>query len=156
MNLAFTQTLLNQFCDKQSEMCDIKIVDMLEAFLKDDFEAFLQGMNQLLEYIPYDLYLKQEKHYHSLFFLIVKLMGLTINAEVHTHKGRIDAVIVKENRAYIFEFKLNQTAKAAIEQIKDKQYYQEYQNTNKEIYLFGINFNGETRLMDDWAYELLV
>ena len=49
---------------------------------------------------------------------------------MHTHYGRIDIAIEMKDKVIIIEFKLNQTAQAAIDQIKDKQYDQEYRDRN--------------------------
>lgn len=99
--------------------------------------------------------MKQERHYHSLCHLIIRLAGFRINAEVHTQKGRLDASLEAKDKIIIFEFKLNQTSQIAIDQIKNKKYFDFYQDRNLPIYLVGINFNGEKRIIDDWQVELV-
>lgn len=85
-----------------------------------NFSAFFTLFSELLALMPYDLYLKNERHYQSLFYLIIKLAGISVSAEVHTQKGRVDAVIEMKDKVLIFEFKLDQSAEIAIEQIKQK------------------------------------
>ena len=92
------------------------------AETKWNHEQFFDLLNQLLALIPYDLYLKHEKHYQSLFYLIIKLTGLKIDAEVHTQLGRVDAALIAKDKILIFEFKLDKTAKIALKQIKEKKY----------------------------------
>ncbi len=107
-------------------------------------------MDRLLALMPYDLFIKQEKHYQNLFYLIFKLAGIKVSAEVHTQRGRVDASIEMHNKIIIFEFKLDKTAKVAIEQIKQKKYYEKFSDSNLPIYLVGINFNSQSRSVDDW------
>ena len=55
------------------------------------------------------------------------------------------------------EFKINQSAKTAIKQIKDKKYAAKYADDKRPIYLLGINFDTEKKWIDDYLimnYEL--
>jgi len=54
---------------------------------------------------------------------------------------------------YIFEFKLNQSAQAAIDQIRKKDYARRYMISGKKIMLVGFNFNSADRQIDDWLAE---
>jgi carbonic anhydrase len=72
---------------------------------------------------------------------------------VSTNKGRMDAVIKTDKIIYIFEFKLNKTPKEAIEQIKQREYYQKYLHENKTIKLIGVQFNIDTGEIRDWEIE---
>jgi hypothetical protein len=51
---------------------------------------------------------------------------------------------------YLIEFKCNQRADVAIQQIRDKRYADKYQQTGKNIVLIGINFDVETRNVAEW------
>ena len=63
---------------------------------------------------------------------------------MHTNKGRIDAVIETPRCVYIMEFKMG-TTQEALSQIEDRQYYEKYLSSGKEIRLIGIGFNEEER-----------
>ncbi len=76
--------------------------------------------------IDYDIKDKDEKCYQLIFYLVFTNLNFRINTEVKTNKGRMDAVIETPERIYIFEFKIDQSAETAIEQIKEKEYYQKY------------------------------
>ena len=67
--------------------------------------------------IPYDISIANEKYYQSLFFAIFKLIGLSIEAEVKTNKGRIDCVVETEQMFCVIEFKLKGTKEEALAQI---------------------------------------
>ena len=69
------------------------------------------------------------------------------------NNGRIDKVIVNRDHIYIFEFKMDQPAKVAITQIKEKGYATPYLNDSKPITLIGINFSREDRNIVEWLEE---
>jgi ATP-dependent exoDNAse (exonuclease V) beta subunit len=94
-----------------------------------------------------------EKYYQTIFYLIFKLIGLRIDAEVKTNAGRIDAVVEVRDHIYLFEFKLDKNAEIALAQIKERGYYQKYRLHNKAITLVGANFDSKLRAISDWQAE---
>ncbi|MCD6321719.1 MAG: PD-(D/E)XK nuclease domain-containing protein, partial [Clostridiales bacterium] len=82
--------------------------------------------------------------------LIFSLIGLKVEAEIKTNKGRIDAVIIDKD-IYIFEFKFNGDKNKALNQIKEKKYFEKYQGADKKIYLFGVEFTD--RNVGEWIVE---
>lgn len=81
------------------------------------------------------------------------LLGLEIAAEVATNTGRIDAVVELVDHILLFEFKIDKSAQATLQQIKTNQYYEKYRLRNKKMTLVGANFNSTTRAVDDWVSE---
>lgn len=154
VGIAFSERLITYFATGKA-----KAEDYLSQLYRNisatewDFTHFFSILSELLALIPYDLYLKQEKHFQSLFYIIIKLAGFNISAEVHTQRGRVDAVLEGKDKIIIFEFKLDATAQIAMEQIKQKQYYQLFADSDLPIYLVGINFDGKARQMNDWLVE---
>ena len=69
--------------------------------------------------------------------------------------GRADAVMFYDNRIYIFEFKLNDSAETAVQQIHDRGYYKQFLGQEKEIYLIGINFSGKTKSVEELIHKKL-
>jgi len=49
--------------------------------------------------------------------------------------------------------KINDTAEVALQQIKDKKYYQPYQLLGKKIILVGIAFDTDLKNVSDIEYE---
>ena len=72
-----------------------------------------------------------------MFGMILNLMGAKIDLEVLTDKGRIDAVLELKDKIFIIEFKVGEVTEA-MNQIKEKKYYERYLNQNKDIYLLGV------------------
>lgn len=81
--------------------------------------------------------------------------GLAIHAEYHTQLGRSEIILETKEKVLVIKIKYNQTAEKAINQIKEKKYYEMFLDRGLPIYLVGINFNGETRSIDDDLVELL-
>ena len=128
------------------------LVDLIRALRNDDFETFFDVLGIFFADIPYDLHIGMEKYYQTIFYLVFSLIGLKVDAEVKTNKGRIDAVIIDKD-IYIFEFKFNGDKDMALKQIKDKKYFEKYQGTDKNTYLFGATF--ADRNVGEWVVEKL-
>ncbi len=152
---AFNTYLLKALTPLSLPETDNALVDLTQALLGDDLEAFFEILNRFLAEIPYDIQLKKEKYYQSVFFLIFKLIGIHIEVEQRTNRGRIDAVVVTEESVYIFEFKLDGSAEEAIAQIKERDYPAKYRGRGKLIQLFGVNFSTELREIAEWQRETI-
>jgi len=126
------------------------LVSLIRALRNDDFELFFDTLRIFFAQIPYDLQINKEKYYQTIFYLIFSLIGLKVEAEVKTNKGRIDAIIIDKN-VYIFEFKFNGYKDKALSQIKEKKYFEKYQGAGKEIYLFGVEFSDQN--VGEWVVE---
>jgi len=103
--------------------------------------------------VQYDVATDTEGRFQLLFFAVFLLIGVRIEAESRTNNGRIDAVIRDGGHVYIFEFKLNQSADAALSQIREKDYFQKYQHSGKKIILIGANFDTASRQISGWKVE---
>ena len=128
-------------------------VNLIRHLTSDDLDGFFTTLKQFFANIPYELAIDQEKYYQALFYAIFTLLGLTIDAEVRTNKGRIDCVLQTDEVIYIIEFKLNDTKEAALQQIRDKQYSQKYQNSAKKIVLLGVEFDQSERNIGEFISE---
>jgi hypothetical protein len=76
-----------------------------EAIKKEDAEKLEEGLIEFYANIPYDLHVKSEKYYHSLFLAVTRLAEYEVEGEVHTDKGRIDAVVRKVEKVIVVETK---------------------------------------------------
>ncbi|PCJ18089.1 MAG: hypothetical protein COB02_12230, partial [Candidatus Cloacimonadota bacterium] len=84
-------------------------------------------------------------------FALLNLTGFNVISEVLTKKGRIDQYLENGDDIYIIEYKYKykHSAKKAMEQIIDRKYFKKYLNTDKNIYLLGINFEKDGEIKDD-------
>ena len=65
-------------------------------------------------------------------------------------KGRADVIIETENDVFIFEFKLDGSAKEALKQIEEKQYAVPYLSDRRTVHKIGVNISSESRTVDQW------
>ena len=79
-------------------------------------------------------------------------MGIDIHVEIETNVGRVDAVIETEANIYIMEFKMA-NSQEAMDQIKEKKYYERYLAIGKPIKLIGVGFDPKNRNISDYLVE---
>ncbi|MEZ4683146.1 MAG: PD-(D/E)XK nuclease domain-containing protein [Caldilineaceae bacterium] len=114
-------------------------------------DVFITIFQSVFATIPSHLFLPQEAYYHSVVYLVLKLLGFTIHAEWPTNLGRIDAVLELPDTIYLLEFKMSSGA-IALQQIRDKQYAQPFLGSDKTVILLGIAFDRESRNIVDWKH----
>ena len=68
-------------------------------------------------------------------------------------KGRSDAVVWQKDAIYIFEFKMDGSAKEALEQINSKDYPIAYQNDGRRIVKVGVNYSSAEKQLTEWVIE---
>jgi hypothetical protein len=121
---------------------------MLKQLFEGDISAFEASAKELFAHIPYQLHIAREAYYHSLLLVWLNMLGFNVDAEVSTDKGRIDAVWTWEDRIVITEIKYapcgetEPLLKDALDQIRDRRYYERYTGTNRKIIFLAIAFAG--------------
>jgi len=150
---SFTIYLLASLNDGHIDKADSLLINMRFALRDNKIEKFIELIDILFKGLSYVIVDQKEKYFHSVFYLVVKLIGFTIETEVMTIDGCIDCVITTDKYIYVIEFNAGQDAKTAMEQIKAKGYYKKYLSENKPVTLIGINFNIEEKRIDDYLTE---
>lgn len=147
---AFNTYLLNCYTPYSREQVDSFVIDLACAVRSGDVNGFMERWKTFLAAIPYDIQLKHEKYYQTIFYTAFCALGYTIQAECRTNNGRIDAVCSCGEWMYLIEFKLDKSAEVALDQIKRNVYYQKYMLSGKRIILIGANFDSATGQLSDW------
>jgi hypothetical protein len=130
------------------------VVQLSDAFDDNDMPAVIEVMKTVFKKIPYQIFLQdREAYYHSLIYLTFCYLGQYAEAEVNENNGRVDCVVKTLTHIYILEFKLDKTAKAAMEQIKSRDYAGAYRTDPRPKVLVGINFSSKSKSVDDWVME---
>ncbi|MEZ4709296.1 MAG: ATP-binding protein [Caldilineaceae bacterium] len=150
---AFLSHLLGEFSERDRGLNEDYLWQLVDALEADDLEHFFTILQVFFANVPYNIHLKHEKYYQTVFYLIFTLLGLRIEAEVHTNQGRIDAVAEVANHLYLFEFKVDKSAAEALQQIKQRAYYQKYQLKGKPMTLVGVNFDSAQRKITEWVHD---
>jgi len=151
---AFIMYLLNAYNNSSMNLNESHLRQLVRSLRSRDLKQFFTILNVIFAHIDYDLQIKREKYYQTIFYMLFLLLGMRATAETKTSQGRIDAVIELEQDIYIFEFKLGQPASKALQQTKDKDYAAKYRLHGKTITLVGAGFSYEERKVVDWDDEL--
>jgi Predicted AAA-ATPase/PD-(D/E)XK nuclease superfamily len=152
---AFMRFLMDAFTPVRKELAASHLMALVKALRKHDIDEFMERMKVFFANVPNNITLKHEKYYQTIFYLVLTLVGVYIEVEVNSNIGRIDAVMETADQIYIIEFKLNDSAATAMQQIKTKKYYEKYLNTGKELILVGAAFEQQTRNLGEWLVEPL-
>jgi hypothetical protein len=144
---AFITYLLESFTNQRFEEIQPATKSLRQYLQADNVEGFMNLIRALFAKIPYLLHIEQEAYYHSLFYMISVLMGVEIDLEVLTDKGRIDGVLTLEDKIYLIEFKygkagtkMDTLTNNAVQQIRDKNYGERFLNDTRPRLLLGIGF----------------
>ena len=149
---SFNAYLLNRYSGKtQTEVVKFS-AELTAALNNGDVKRLRKAMEVFFAGISYEVHHKNESNFQNIFFALFRLLGISIKAESHTNDGRIDAVAETEDYIFIFEFKLDDDD-SALSQIKDKQYYKQYELSKKKIFLNGVTFDTQTGQIADWQSE---
>lgn len=125
-----------------------KFVREVKAGKVDDF---MRRLKALMADTPYELIRDLENHYQNVMYIITKLMGLYIQAEYRTSRGRIDLLIGTDKYVYIIELKLDGSAEEALAQINAKDYALPFSVDGREVVKIGANVTSETRNLEKWV-----
>ena len=130
------------------------VLQLAQYLQAGDLEAFFIAMTAIFASIPYDIETKRdEAYFHTLFYLMMSATGGAAHSSVLTSRGRIDVLMSLPEHIYIFEFKCDQSAAAALAQIREQGYAEPYRGQGKPVTLVGVNFSTEQRNVAEWAAE---
>lgn len=150
------EVLIEGFVGVDAELSAALIIKIRNAFRANDLERVIQVLQEVFKKLPYFLHEHYpEKFFHAAIHLLFSYLGIRIHSEVCTSDGRIDSLVETDTHIYIMEYKLNQNAQAALEQIKQKRYYQAYWNVGKPVVGVGVNFSSESKNIEGWEAERL-
>jgi hypothetical protein len=151
---AFGQFLLGEYTDTPNTMPHS--ANILRGLDQNNVQKVMEVINNLIKSVPDQNYVKgQEKFFHAIIHLIFTMVGSDPRSELHTNIGRIDTVIIREHRIFLFEFKMNGTPQDAIQCIRDRKYPDSLRVFNKPITGIGVVFSVEKKGIDSWAAEEL-
>lgn len=163
-------TMVNEIIEMSNRCLDIILIDenvpipyqqVKKSLYKGEIKEFVSLLNSIIKSIPYLIYKEKfnEGHFHSFFHVALTLIGMRPLSEVATSDGRIDMVIDCPKAIYIMEFKYSPSDKDlsndALDQIKDKKYYQPYIIQQKTIVGIGYSFEETSRQITNYRDETL-
>ena len=138
----------------------VSVKHLKKAFLSNDLERAKTILVSLFGGLAFDVYTHQnqqqvEGFYHGLIHILFKCLGIYMQSEVHSTKGRADSIVETPTHIYFLEFKINSDAETAFQQIITKKYATPYAADSRIKIGIGVNFNSKTKELDDWKAEVL-
>jgi hypothetical protein len=149
----FLNELLPVYLYGLPEQREFSVRNFFKDLRAGDADGFMERMRSFFAGIPYELNDQSERHYQLVFYLVFTLLGQYARAEVHSARGRADAVVETPETVYVFEFKLNGTAEEALKQIDSKDYALPYEAGNRKVVKIGAEFDKGTRNIERWLTD---
>ena len=94
-----------------------------------------------------------EGRFRDVIYILCKLMGMSVNCEMHTNQGRIDMTVETSRYIYVMEFKVDHTPEEALGQIDDKHYADRYLSDSRTIVKVGVEFSSAERNITGWKVD---
>lgn len=137
--------------------------DLREAVKAGEMDKVRICIHSFFASIPHDWYrnnpiAEYEGYYCAVFYCYMNALGFDVQTEVPTNLGQVDIAVFYHDKIYIFEFKTaaTQGSVSALQQIKDKKYYEKYVSDSiKNIYLIGIEFSPVDRNISRFEWEVM-
>lgn len=147
----FLDSLLPVYAPEALEGNGKDIFTLDDCLENGDAEGVKDILTALFASIPYTSASAPFEHYfQSVLYLIFTLLGKFIVCELHSSKGRADAIVETSEYVYIFEFKVDKSADEALEQIREKGYALPYKADKRKVLAIGVNFVSENRNLQGW------
>jgi hypothetical protein len=147
---SFARALLDYYSRKSEHNSELAFTAIPRALQQGDVDGALEALKPFFASIPYGIQLKDEKYYQTVVYLVFRMLGLFCLSEVQTADGRIDCLVEIGRYVYCFEFKLDETAEAALAQIDRKDYLLPWQGSGKALVKVGVSFDHEKRNIGAW------
>ena len=143
------------------------------ALWQHDLDLALREMQTYFEGLPYiegfkkklEDVTKAEGFYEWTFYLIFSMLNVYVRTQVKTIRGRADMVVHMPDTTYVFELKINGTAKEALDQINSRGYAIPYGESaaslaplpgitgGGKVVKVGLRFSTETLAIEDWVID---
>ncbi|WP_024466631.1 ATP-binding protein [Treponema pedis] len=157
----FLYNLLPAYSNVNFSDTAFSVVTFTKDLRAGKVNEFMQRLKSIMASVPYDTVKKEstesialrEHNFQICVYLVFALMGQFVKTETPSSTGRSDCTVETETAVYIFEFKLKDSAAAALQQIKEKNYAERYRAGNKKIVLIGVSFNAEEKTVGEWIIE---
>ena len=127
------------------------VIELQMKVRSGDIGGYLEKLRSFFADFPYELIKRNEAHYQDVIYCITKLLGFYVQAEYRTSSGRADMILGTKEAVYVFEFKLDAGADAAMSQIDAKEYALPFAADGRRVVKVAVSFSSETRNIADWT-----
>ena len=149
----FTRFLIPYYTPMTENHGPATIAQLVRDIRSGNVEAFMQRLQAIFADTDYRIVGKRELYFQNAVAVIFKMLGFNLQTERPANGGRMDMVMKTNAHIYVIEFKIDKSADAALQQIKDKGYHLPFATDPRPTVLIGINFSSETRGISEWKSE---
>ena len=153
IKLSFLNGLANEFYYKPDSLSGFNYSDFLRDFRNGDVESLMGRFQTLYSTLPYanDGSVKYlERDFQNVIYLVFTILGHFVVSELHSSKGRADTILIYKDYVYLFEFKMDQDAQTALDQINEKDYAGRFKMDGRKLIKVGVNFSSKEKNIVDW------
>ncbi|WP_294591011.1 ATP-binding protein [uncultured Bacteroides sp.] len=150
VRMGLMKSLLPEYLHQHTTEGLTTVALLFEAIHDERLNDALLLLQSFLSTIPKCDNTDYEGHYQSLLYTIFSLLGMYVDVEVRTPRGRVDMVMRTQTTLYIVELKLDKSADAAMTQIDLKKYPERFALCGLPIVKVAINFDSESHTLKDW------
>ena len=147
------RSLIPEYITYDTLTTNTMVVNLARALMRDDMNGALCLLQTFLSTVPYCDNARSEGHFQQVFYIIFSLLGMYVDVEVHTPRGRVDLVIRTRTTLYVVELKLDQTADTAMQQIELKNYPERFALCGLPVVKVAVNFDTEKHTLEGWKIE---
>lgn len=124
-----------------------KVFEFVDYLYDGKPEKAMEWLRSFFGSIPYDVKLNYEREFQQVIYSFFALAGLLTDTEMEkeTSRGRIDLLFSTPKYVYIFEFKIGDSAEAAMEQINSREYALQWESGPRQVIKIGVAFSPATR-----------
>ncbi len=151
VKLGFLKSLFPEYAPTATTGSGKDIFALRSRILEGDTEGLRDTLQALFASIPYTTDDAPFEHYfQTVLYLVFTLLGQYVHCEVHSSRGRADCILTTDKYVYIFEFKVDKSAREALDQIEEKGYAEPFAADERKIFKLGVSFDSEKRSLVDW------
>ena len=150
----FLNSLMPEYVNNVGAGSGKDILSLKRSLDKGDLERIRNVFTALFASLPYPSGQRPYEHYfQTILYLVFMLLDQYVHSEIHSFQGRADCVVETKNYVYLFEFKRDESADAALQQIEENGYALPYAADPRTLYQIGVNFDSEQRMLSEWKVK---
>ena len=153
VRLGLMKSLLPGYLHRRTTDGLTTVALLYEAIHDERLDDALRLLQAFLSTVPYCDHTDYEGHYQQMLYVIFSLLGMYVDVEVRTPRGRVDMVMRTRTRLYVMELKLDHSADAAMRQIDLKDYPARFAFCGLPVIKVAVNFDSDKRTLKDWRIE---
>ena len=147
----FLESMMPSYVPKSTASNGLDIFSLSNYIEEGDTDSVRNYLAAMFANITYTLKTDPFEHYfQAVIYLIFTLLGKITVCEMHTFSGRIDCRVETGNFIYLFEFKRDDTAESALQQIDTKEYSLPFVADSRKLIKIGVSFDSVARKLVGW------